>query len=91
MRVPVVRAHSVAVNAEFERPVSVAADAELLRKLKIPRAEVGEKYNLVPRVKAELWRAQIEAGKGGGRGRGAGRGRVRGRSAAAGVLFDLNE
>ena len=25
MRVPVVRAHSVAVNAEFERPVSVEA------------------------------------------------------------------
>ena len=30
VRVPVVRAHSVAVNAEFEKPVSVAAAREAI-------------------------------------------------------------
>lgn len=32
VRVPVYRAHSVAVNAEFEKPVTVAAALEVLRK-----------------------------------------------------------
>jgi aspartate-semialdehyde dehydrogenase len=32
VRVPVYRAHSVAVNAEFERPVTVASAREVLRK-----------------------------------------------------------
>jgi aspartate-semialdehyde dehydrogenase len=32
VRVPVYRAHSVAVSAEFEKPVAVAAAREVLRK-----------------------------------------------------------
>jgi hypothetical protein len=81
-------------------PLSIASDAERFRKLKAARADVGKRFNLVPRDKVEptaqeikdfqIWTAGKGGGKGGGRGRGADGGRGRGRT-AAGVLFDLNE
>ncbi len=65
-------------------PLSVASDAEHLRKLKVARAEGGKKYNLVPRNKAEptaqeikdfqIWKADRGGGRGGGKGWGRGRG-----------------
>jgi aspartate-semialdehyde dehydrogenase len=61
VRVPVYRAHSVAVSAEFEKPVSVEAAREVLRRapgLEVVDAPEKNEYPL-PLYVAEKYNCQV--------------------------------